>query len=190
MLRFSNRVGANSNCLGQLAAELMAHLAAETGAATKVGGPALFGMGPHHAAFRRFLNSHFQPAPASGISGSGGSGRQDSGHSGAGNGVAALSPAANGALFPSSSSEPGSPQRALPMAGKALSADIIPACPTPERQPARVRRLSTPSALNLYPDIWQPSHLQHALLVDTVLSVTHHPRAARPNLKLSWCTSC
>lgn len=119
----------------------MAHLVAETGAAAKVSGPALFGMGAHQAEFRSFLNAHFQPqhVPAA----NGGSVYSDGRHSSTGSGVPALSPAANGALvYPSSNSEPGSPACALPVAGKALSADVIGGrstlgqnvdCPSPGR---------------------------------------------------------
>lgn len=105
----------------------MAHMVAETGAAVKVSGPALFGMGDHQDAFRGFLNSNFQPQPqpfqqqpgscggAAGSNGAIGAAAQNGGGGG------------NSNLYASSSSEPASPQRALPIAGKALSADVISA---------------------------------------------------------------
>ncbi len=137
------RSGAGSNCLGQLAAELMAHMMAETGVSAEVSGPALFGMGAHQDAFRAFLNSNFQPQPQPfeqrpGGRAGGGAAAPPAQHNGTGsNGTI-------GALYETSSSEPGSPQRALPIAGKAFSADVISASALPQQQQQQAGQATVP----------------------------------------------
>ena len=104
----------------------------------QVGGPSLFGMGAHQEDFRAFLSAHFQPQPATADDAASRGGEAEAlQHKNAPGGPFAA-PAANGApLYPSHSSEPGSPARALPVAGKALSADVYGMqLPTPERKGA------------------------------------------------------
>lgn len=104
----------------------------------QVGGPSLFGMGAHQEDFRAFLSAHFQPQPATANEAASGGAEPEALQHKAAPGGPFAAPAANGApLYPSHSSEPGSPARALPVAGKALSADVYGMqLPTPERKGA------------------------------------------------------
>ncbi len=116
---------------------------AETGVSAEVSGPALFGMGAHQDAFRAFLNSNFQPQPQPfeqrpGGRAGGGAAAPPAQHNGTGsNGTI-------GALYETSSSEPGSPQRALPIAGKAFSADVISASALPQQQQQQAGQATVP----------------------------------------------
>ena len=95
-------------------------------------------MGAHQEDFRAFLSAHFQPQPATAEEAAAGGGGAEALQHKAAPGGPFAAPAANGApLYPSHSSEPGSPARALPVAGKALSADVYGMqLPTPERKGA------------------------------------------------------